>query len=75
MQGNTDNAHGSGEMDPQRLRALQRGGLNVKDGQSTGNDGQVGSRMHADSPMVRQEQVDYFIKVCKHITMDQLSVF
>jgi len=70
MQVNAGNSHGYGEMDPQRLRALQRGGLNVEDGRSTGNDGQVGSLMHPTSPMVRQEQIDYYMKVSKHHIMD-----
>lgn len=76
VQGNVGNSHGYREMDP-RLRALQRGGLNVKDGSPTGNDGQVGSMMQPSSPMVRQDQVEYLMKVSyiKDIILNLSSTF
>ncbi|XP_020259884.1 transcriptional corepressor LEUNIG_HOMOLOG-like isoform X2 [Asparagus officinalis] len=61
MQGNIGHSHGYGILDPQRIRALQRGGLNAKDGQPTGSDGQAGP----PSPMVRQEQLEYLMKMAQ----------
>lgn len=40
-------------MDPQRLRGLNRGSLNVKDGQSIANDGSIGSPMQSTSSKVK----------------------
>lgn len=41
-----------GDMDPQRLRGLARGSLNVKDGQPITNDGSIGSPMQSTSSKV-----------------------
>ncbi|CAJ2673409.1 unnamed protein product [Trifolium pratense] len=48
-QGNIGNSQVYGDMDPQRLRGLARGGLNVKDSQPTANDGPIGSPMQSTS--------------------------
>ncbi|XP_057443993.1 transcriptional corepressor LEUNIG_HOMOLOG isoform X4 [Lotus japonicus] len=48
-QGNIDNSLMYGDMDPQRLRGLARGSLNVKDGQPITNDGSIGSPMQSTS--------------------------
>jgi hypothetical protein len=39
-------------MDPQRLRGLARGGLNMKDSQPIANDGPIGSPMQSTSSKV-----------------------
>jgi len=43
-------------MDPQRLRGLARGGLNVKDSQPIANDGSIGSPMQSTSSKVSFSQ-------------------
>ncbi|XP_058724074.1 transcriptional corepressor LEUNIG_HOMOLOG-like isoform X5 [Vicia villosa] len=48
-QGNIGNSQVYGDMDPQRLRGLARGGLNVKDSQPIANDGSIGSPMQPTS--------------------------
>ncbi|CAI8602018.1 unnamed protein product [Vicia faba] len=48
-QGNIGNSQVYGDMDPQRLRGLARGGLNVKDSQPIANDGSIGSPMQSTS--------------------------
>ncbi|OIW01395.1 hypothetical protein TanjilG_02551 [Lupinus angustifolius] len=48
-QGNIGNSPMYGDMDPQRLRGLARGSLNVKDGQPIANDGSIGSPMQSTS--------------------------
>ncbi|WJX17495.1 hypothetical protein P8452_07405 [Trifolium repens] len=48
-QGNIGNSQVYGDMDPQRLRGLARGGLNMKDSQPIANDGPVGSPMQSTS--------------------------
>ncbi|KOM34288.1 hypothetical protein LR48_Vigan02g043800 [Vigna angularis] len=48
-QGNIGNSPVYGDMDPQRLRGLNRGSLNAKDGQSIANDGSIGSPMQSTS--------------------------
>ncbi|KAF3789323.1 Transcriptional corepressor LEUNIG-like protein [Nymphaea thermarum] len=54
------------DMDPRRLRALPRAGLNGKDGQATGNDGSIGSPLQSGSPKVRgpsQDQAELLLKM------------
>ena len=60
LQGNLGSNPNFGDMDPQRFRLLQRGGL---DGQSAGNDGAVSSTMQSGSPKVRPDQAEYLLKV------------
>ncbi|CAK8571230.1 unnamed protein product [Lathyrus sativus] len=48
-QGNIGNSQVYGDMDPQRLRGLSRGGLNLKDSQPIANDGSIGSPMQSTS--------------------------
>ncbi|KAI5396967.1 transcriptional corepressor LEUNIG_HOMOLOG isoform X2 [Lathyrus oleraceus] len=48
-QGNIGNSQVYGDMDPQRLRGLARGGLNVKESQPIANDGSIGSPMQSTS--------------------------
>ncbi|XP_073112085.1 LOW QUALITY PROTEIN: transcriptional corepressor LEUNIG_HOMOLOG [Elaeis guineensis] len=59
-------------LDPQRFRALPRGGLDGKDGQLSGNDGSIGSQIQSNSPMVRQDQAECLMKL-KVAQMQQSS--
>lgn len=51
-QNNPGNSNSHGDMDPQRLSALPRGGLSAKDGQSTRNEGSISSQVQSGSPKV-----------------------
>ena len=55
-QGNLGNSTNYGDIDPRRLTALTRGGLNGKDGQPAGTDGCISSPMQSSSPKVRPDQ-------------------
>ncbi|KAK7279000.1 hypothetical protein RJT34_24041 [Clitoria ternatea] len=46
-----------GDMDPQRLRGLARGSLNVKDGQSIANEGSIGSPMQSTSSKINMPPI------------------
>ncbi|KAL5208360.1 hypothetical protein ABZP36_032795 [Zizania latifolia] len=61
-QGNLINSSNYGDLDPRRLTALNRGGLNGKDGQPAGTDGCISSTMQSTSPKVRSDQ-EYLMKV------------
>ncbi|XP_017415074.1 transcriptional corepressor LEUNIG_HOMOLOG isoform X7 [Vigna angularis] len=56
-QGNIGNSPVYGDMDPQRLRGLNRGSLNAKDGQSIANDGSIGSPMQSTSSKINMPQI------------------
>ncbi|KAI4344972.1 hypothetical protein L6164_012143 [Bauhinia variegata] len=56
-QGNIGNSSMYGDMDPQRLRGLARGSLNVKDGQPIANDGSIGSPMQSTSSKINMPQI------------------
>ncbi|KAJ1404228.1 WD40 repeat [Sesbania bispinosa] len=56
-QGNIGNSPVYGDMDPQRLRGLARGNLNVKDGQQIANDGSIGSPMQSTSSKCYQWRI------------------
>ncbi|CAL0328452.1 unnamed protein product [Lupinus luteus] len=56
-QGNLGNSPMYGDMDPQRLRGLARGILNVKDGQSIANDGSIGSPMQSTSSKINMPHI------------------
>ncbi|CAJ2673404.1 unnamed protein product [Trifolium pratense] len=60
-QGNIGNSQVYGDMDPQRLRGLARGGLNVKDSQPTANDGPIGSPMQSTSSKINMPQMQQSI--------------
>ncbi|GJM87322.1 hypothetical protein PR202_ga03263 [Eleusine coracana subsp. coracana] len=60
-QGNLTNSSNYGDMDPRRLTALARGGLNGKEGQPAGTDGCISSPMQSSSPKVRPDQ-EYLMK-------------
>ncbi|KAJ6844106.1 transcriptional corepressor LEUNIG-like protein isoform X3 [Iris pallida] len=63
VQGSLGNPCGYGEMDLQRVRALPRGGLSGKDGQPSGNDGSIGSPVQSASPVIREDQTEYNMKI------------
>ncbi|KAE9621127.1 putative transcription factor WD40-like family [Lupinus albus] len=56
-QGNIGNSPMFGDMDPQRLRGLARGSLNVKDGQPIANDGSIGSPMQSNSSKINMPHI------------------
>ncbi|KAK2454264.1 transcriptional corepressor LEUNIG [Trifolium repens] len=56
-QGNIGNSQVYGDMDPQRLRGLSRGGLNMKDSQPSANDGPIGSPMQSTSSKINMPQM------------------
>ncbi|CAL0303083.1 unnamed protein product [Lupinus luteus] len=56
-QGNIGSSPMYGDMDPQRLRGLARGSLNVKDGQPIANDGSIGSPMQSTSSKINIPQM------------------
>ncbi|CAI8602017.1 unnamed protein product [Vicia faba] len=60
-QGNIGNSQVYGDMDPQRLRGLARGGLNVKDSQPIANDGSIGSPMQSTSSKINMPQMQQSI--------------
>ncbi|XP_058724073.1 transcriptional corepressor LEUNIG_HOMOLOG-like isoform X4 [Vicia villosa] len=60
-QGNIGNSQVYGDMDPQRLRGLARGGLNVKDSQPIANDGSIGSPMQPTSSKINMPQMQQSI--------------
>ncbi|WJX17492.1 hypothetical protein P8452_07405 [Trifolium repens] len=60
-QGNIGNSQVYGDMDPQRLRGLARGGLNMKDSQPIANDGPVGSPMQSTSSKINMPQMQQSI--------------
>nr|CAB3448303.1 unnamed protein product [Digitaria exilis] len=60
-QGNLGNSTNYGDIDPRRLTALTRSGLNGKDGQPAGTDGCISSPMQSSSPKVRPDQ-EYLMK-------------
>ncbi|XP_027187228.1 transcriptional corepressor LEUNIG_HOMOLOG-like isoform X2 [Cicer arietinum] len=60
-QGNVGNSSLYGDMDPQRLRGLARGGLNVKDSQPIANDGSIGSPMQSTSSKINMPQMQQSI--------------
>ena len=61
-QGNLGNSTNYGDIDPRRLKALTRSGLNGKDGQPAGTDVCISSPMQSSSPKVRPDQ-EYLMKV------------
>lgn len=63
-QGNIGNSPVYGDMDPQRLRGLARGSLNVKDGQPIANDGSIGSPMQSTS-----SKVSFILSILPHVTL------
>ncbi|KAI5396966.1 transcriptional corepressor LEUNIG_HOMOLOG isoform X3 [Lathyrus oleraceus] len=60
-QGNIGNSQVYGDMDPQRLRGLARGGLNVKESQPIANDGSIGSPMQSTSSKINMPQIQQSI--------------
>ncbi|CAK8571228.1 unnamed protein product [Lathyrus sativus] len=60
-QGNIGNSQVYGDMDPQRLRGLSRGGLNLKDSQPIANDGSIGSPMQSTSSKINMPQIQQSI--------------
>ncbi|KAK2400480.1 LEUNIG protein [Trifolium repens] len=60
-QGNIGNSQVYGDMDPQRLRGLARGGLNMKDSQPIANDGPIGSPMQSTSSKINMPQMQQSI--------------
>lgn len=65
-QGNIGNSQVYGDMDPQRLRGLARGGLNVKDSQPIANDGSIGSPMQSTSSKINMPQMQQSISQQQH---------
>lgn len=55
MQVNLDSSHAYAAMDFHKFRAMQKSSFNVKNGQFTGNDGQLSSPMLPSSPMVKSD--------------------
>lgn len=51
-QNNLRNSTSYGDMDPRNFCQLTRGNMNVKDGQSTRNDGSICSPVQSSSPKV-----------------------
>lgn len=66
-QSNLGNQASYGDIDPRRFRGMPRSNMNGKDGQPSGTDGSLGSPIQ--SPKLRQDQVDYQMKVCFIIHM------
>ncbi|RCV08875.1 hypothetical protein SETIT_1G362300v2 [Setaria italica] len=71
-QGNLGNSTNYGDIDPRRLTALTRSGLNGKDGQPAGTDGCISSPMQSSSPKVRPDQ-EYLIKTSSQQPQEQLQ--
>lgn len=73
-QGSVGISMGYGEMDPNRVRTLPRGGLSGKNGQPSGNDGSIGSPIQSASPLIREDQTEYNMKQSSsQLLQEQLS--
>jgi hypothetical protein len=69
-QGNLGNSTNYGDIDPRRLTALTRSGLNGKDGQPAGTDVCISSPMQSSSPKVRPDQ-EYLMKTSSQQPQEQ----
>ncbi|KMZ69802.1 putative WD-repeat protein [Zostera marina] len=71
-QSNLGNQASYGDIDPRRFRGMPRSNMNGKDGQPSGTDGSLGSPIQ--SPKLRQDQVDYQMKLKMAQLQHSLSV-